>query len=141
MISHTSARTWFYVASAFYLVANAACIWLKPDFRTPLYLTGAAIFFFVYLLPLTLFQAKIEAKSDGLHVLQYDSVVVAYADVKTCFGFFLIPFRTVVVVTNRKFPVTVLLTVEDVDRKLVKTVKEFMAAERLKSRRLEPQSR
>jgi hypothetical protein len=149
LISHNSARISFYVASAFYLVANAFCIWLKPVFRTPLYLTGSAIFFFLYLLPLTLFEAKIEPKPDGLHILQYRPLVVPYADVKICFGFFLIPFRGVVVVTNRKFPVKVLLTVEDIDGpsgfrlfqegKLVKTVKEFMAAERLRPRPLERQ--
>ena len=117
---------------------------MKPDFRTPLYLTGSAIFFFLYLLPLTLFEANIEPKADGLHILQYRPAVVPYADVKICFGFFLIPFRRVVVVTNRKFPVKVLLTGEDSDGlsgfrlfqegKLVKTVKEFMAAERLRPR-------
>ena len=141
VISTTAARVWFYFCSLFYLVSNAAFLWFKPDYRTPLYLAGTTIFFFAYLLPLTLFEAKIEPKPDGLHVLQYRPLVVPYADVKICFGFFLIPFRRVVVVTNREFPVKVLLTVEDVDRKLVKTVKEFMAAERLKSRRLEPQSR
>ena len=138
MISITAARVWFYFLSLFYLVSNAAFLWFKPEYRTPWWLGAMTIFFFVYLLPLTLFEAKIEPKPDGLHILQYRSLVVPYADVKICFGFLLIPFRRVVVVTNRKLPVKVLLTIDDADGKLVKAVKGFMAAERLN---LRPQSR
>jgi hypothetical protein len=93
------------------------------------------VFFFLYLLPLTIFQAKIEPKADGLHVLQYRSAVIPYADVKRCIGLFLIPFPTVLVITSWKFPLNILISGDDFEKtrsrfiqdgKLSKSIKALM---------------
>ena len=44
--THGASTVWFYFCSLLYLVSNAAFLWFKPDYRTPLYLAGTAIFFF-----------------------------------------------------------------------------------------------
>jgi hypothetical protein len=46
VISIIATRVWFYFCSLLYVVSNAAFLWFKPDYRTPLYLAGTAIFFF-----------------------------------------------------------------------------------------------
>ncbi len=102
-------RLWFYLLSAFYVYWAVHKVWIDPSARTSFFLLGTSIFFFLYLLPITLFQAKLEPKSDGLHVLQYTSVVVPYRDIKHCIGLFLVPFPTVIVITSHRFPLKVLI--------------------------------
>ena len=116
MTSHTSARIWFNVVTALYAFWAIHRVWVEPESRTVWFFVCTFVFFSLFLLPVTLFQAKIEARPEGLHVLQYRSAVVPYADVKRCIGLFLIPFPTVIVITNWKFPLNVLISDDTLDR-------------------------
>jgi hypothetical protein len=79
MISHTAARIRFYAMTVFYVFWAIRRVSVDPQSRTVFFLfLGTFVFFFLYLLPLTVFQAKIEPKPDGLHVLQYRSAVIPY---------------------------------------------------------------
>src|SRR6266702_2666091 len=106
-------RILFYVLSALYPVWAVHKVWVDPSARNSFFFLGTSIFFFLYLLPITIFQAKLEPKPNGLHVLQYGSVVVPYRDIKHCIGLFLVPFPTVIVITNRRFPLKVLISADE----------------------------
>ena len=104
-------RVFFYAASTCYAVWVIHRILVNPTSRSSfLFIILVSIFFFVYMLPLTVFQAKIEPEADGLHVLQYRSVILPYSDIIYCVGLFLVPFPTVVIVTNRRFPLNLLIS-------------------------------
>jgi hypothetical protein len=104
-------RFFFYAASTSYAVWAIHRILVNPTSRSSfLFIISVSIFFFVYMLPLTVFQARIDPEPDGLHVRQYRSVILPYSDVKYCVGLFLVPFPTVVVVTSRSFPLNLLIS-------------------------------
>jgi hypothetical protein len=144
MPSHTSARIWCYVVTTADLAWAIHSVWVNREGRTPFFLIGASIFFFLYLLPLTVFQARLEPKPDGLHVLQYRSVLMPYADVRRCIGFFLFPFPMVMVITNRKFPLRVLLSGDTFDKSRLTLIQDGRLAKSIKAMKVEstdPKSR
>jgi hypothetical protein len=106
-------RILFYVISALYLVWAVHKVWVDPSARTRFFFLLTSTFFFLYLLPITLFQAKLEPKPNGLNVLQYGSVVLPYRDIKHCIGLFLVPFPIVIVISSRRFPLKVLISADE----------------------------
>jgi hypothetical protein len=138
MISHTSARIWCYVVSTAYLAWAIHSVWVNLEGRTPFFLIGTSIFFFLYLLPLTVFRVRLEPKPDGLHVLRYRSVL------RRCIGFFLFPFPMVMVVTNRKFPLRVSLSGDKFDKTRLTLIQDGRLAKSIKAMNVEntdPKSR
>jgi hypothetical protein len=133
MISYASARIWFYVVTAFYAFWAIHRVWVDPESRTVLFFVGTSMFLFLFLLPFTIFQAKIEPRPEGLHVLQYRSAVVPYADVKRCIGLFLIPFPTVVVITSWKFPLNVLISGDTFDRTRLQFIQDGKPSKSIKA--------
>jgi len=91
------------------------------------------MFFFLYLLPLTVFQAASEPKPDGLHVLQYRSALIPYADVKRCIGLFLIPFPAVLVITSWKFPLKVLISADDFEKTRLRFIQDGKLSKSIKA--------
>lgn len=126
-------RLWFYAVSSFYVYWAVHKLWVDPSSRTRFVLLVTSIFFFLYLLPFTLFLAKLEAKPDGLHVLQYKSVVLAYQDIRSCIGLFLLPFSTVIVITNRRFPLKVLISGDDFEGRPKGVLQDGRLAESIKA--------
>jgi hypothetical protein len=108
-------RLFFYMVSALYVYWAIHKVWVDPSARTRFFFLGTLIFFFVYLLPTTLFEAKLEPKPDGLHVVQYRSVILPYEDIRWCIGLFVVPFPTVILITNKPFPLKVLISGDDFD--------------------------
>ena len=94
----------------------------------------ASIFFFVYLLPITVFGAEIEVSENGLTVTQYRSTTVAYSEVSSCRRFFLIPFHIVVVTTTRKFPLNLLIALNSGGEKRRSPTRDGDLAALIKSR-------
>lgn len=134
MISPVTARIWFYVVAVAYGIWAIYSVSVHSESRTPFFLILTSIFFFLYLLPITVFQARLEHKPDGLHVLQYRSVVIPYDDLKCCVGFFLFPFSMVVVDTNRKLPLEILLSGDDFERIRMRFFRDGKLATAIKAR-------
>src|SRR5260370_35558122 len=105
-------RLWLYFLAIFYVSWTTYKLWTDAADRNPFFVSGTLVFFVLYVIPFTVFQAKVESKPDGLHVLQYRSVVIPYSDVKRCMGLFLVPFQAPIVVSERAFPLNMLLTVD-----------------------------
>lgn len=134
MISPVTARIWFYIVSVAYAVWATYSVSVHADSHNPFFLMITSIFFFLYLLPITVFQARLEPKPDGLHVLQYRSVVIPYDNLKLCVGFFLFPFSMVVVVTNRKLPLKILLSGDDFEKTRARFFQDGKLAAAIKAR-------
>ena len=130
-------RLWLYFLAIFYVSWTTYKLWTDAADRNPFFVSGTLVFFVLYVIPFTVFQAKVESKPDGLHVLQYRSVVIPYSDVKRCMGLFLVPFQVTIVVTKRRFPLNLLVTGDHFkgipkwliqDGELAKPIKSMMAA-------------
>ena len=75
----------------------------------------AAHFFAVYLVPLGLLQGKVEATDRGVSVERWRESFIAYSDVIGCYGLFLFPFQIAVLITKRRFPLTVVIACDEID--------------------------
>jgi hypothetical protein len=133
VISHTSARIWFYALTVSYAFWVIHRVWVDPVSRTHFFFVLTFVFFFLYMLPFTVFQARIEPRPDGLHVLQYRSVVVPYGDVKRCIGLFLVPFPIVVVITRWKFPLNLLISADAFDRTRLRFIQDGRLSKSIKA--------
>jgi hypothetical protein len=109
------------------MVATRICFWLacliealcilyqelpsqSHEPRHGLLIAISVVFLLFYLLPFAAFGAGLRDESDGLHVEQYTSTIIPYTQIKTCFGLFLIPFQVVIVLTESRFPLNILIS-------------------------------
>ena len=109
------------------MVATRICFWLgciiqaswilyqespshSHEPRHGLFTAVSVVFFLLYLLPFAAFGAGLRDESDGLHVEQYTSTIIPYTQIKTCFGLYLIPFQVLIVLTESRFPVNILIS-------------------------------
>jgi hypothetical protein len=109
------------------MVATRICFWLaclieafcilyqaspsqSHEPRHGLFIAISVVFLLFYLLPFAAFGAGLRDESDGLHVEQYISATISYSKIKTCFGLYLIPFQTVIVLTKSRFPLNILIS-------------------------------
>ncbi len=72
-----------------------------------------AIFFLFYLVPLGLFQAHVVVTDQGLAVTRWNTTVIEYPDILRCFSFCLLPFRVVLIIARRRFPLSIIVTGEE----------------------------
>jgi hypothetical protein len=96
-------RLWLYFLAIFYVSWTTYKLWTDAADRNPFFVSGTLVFFVLYVIPFTVFQAKVESKPDGLHVLQYRSVVIPYSDVKRCMACSLFLFRSLSLSRNAAF--------------------------------------
>jgi len=70
---------------------------------------STAVFFLLYLLPLTLFGARIHPAEDGVRVEWYGNAFIPYSEIRHCWSFFLFPWQLLILTTKRAFPLSILL--------------------------------
>jgi len=95
------------ILMAWYLCRN------PPDFMFAL--IGGALFYALYVVPLTLVQGKIETTDRGVSVERWSKWSIEYSDVVACYGLFLIPFHIANLVTRRTFPHRVVITGDEIE--------------------------
>lgn len=81
-----------------------------PDGERTFTAGAATIFFLLYLLPETIFGARIDSQELGIDVRQYRRDFIPYTEIRQCYSIFLFPFQMVIVITKRRFPLTVLIS-------------------------------
>lgn len=102
-------KVWHYAVIFGYVALNVHYIPRMPTHER-LFTTAAAVaFFLIYLLVPALFGARLEPVEGGLFVEQYRKVTIPYSDIKRCYGVYLFPQQLIVIVTNRGFPLTIVL--------------------------------
>ena len=102
-------RTWFCILAVLFSSWFVHKLYVDATFRTLFYFVPASIMLML-LLPITIFGARVLPKNDGLHVEQYRSAILPYADVIRCIGFFFFPIQAVVVITTHRFPLKILIS-------------------------------
>jgi hypothetical protein len=100
------------------LVGYPILIWceltkIRPD-EMLFAVLASSLFFVCYLLPFALFLAKVEVTNDGLMVEKSRRLLIGYSEISKCYGLFLIPFQVAVVITERKFPLKILIAGDSV---------------------------
>jgi hypothetical protein len=110
LVTQRLSKIYWYLCSAIYLIWS---LWLLTIVRADEFLFGliaTTLFFFVYLLPITVFGAKINVTSTGLQVLQYGEQFVSFSEIRSCHSIFLVPLRLVMVRTSHRFPRNILIS-------------------------------
>src|SRR5438309_3813445 len=103
-------KVYYYLFTAAYLAWNIHFIsGLRSEARL-FTVVIATLFLVLYLLPPTIFGAKIEPVEQGVRVVQYGTAFIPYSEVRSCKSFFLFPVQAVVVTTKRRFPLNILIS-------------------------------
>ncbi len=72
----------------------------------------SAFIFLFYFVPLLLLQANVEVTDRGLVIRRWSTTLIDYREISRCFSFFLVPFHVVVIITRRRFPLTIVVAGE-----------------------------
>ena len=103
-------KIYWYLCSAIYLSWS---LWLLTRVNREEFSFGLIVmvlFFFAYLLPLTVFGAKIDLTPSGLRVVQYGERYVSFSEIRSCHSIFLVPFQLMIVRTSQSFPRNILIS-------------------------------
>jgi hypothetical protein len=89
--------------------------WLHRDPSEFLFgVIGGVLFFLFYLVPLGLLQGKITAADRAVSVERWSTLTMEYSDVIGCYGLFLLPFQTEILVTKRPFPLNIIIAGDEI---------------------------
>jgi len=109
-MSTPAVRVYWYICAGVYVIWSAYRIPKLPPDETIFASIGASVFFLLYLFPITVFGSDIKVQDKGIEVVQYRQSFIPFSNIKRCYSLFLVPFRIVVVITDRKFPMRVLVS-------------------------------
>ena len=103
------ARLWFYAVAIGYAIWTLLSVPALPPSERHFALVASAIFFAVYIVPITVLAAVIEPEESGVLVEQYGKTEISYSEIRWCRGIFVFPFQVVIVTTRRRFPLNLLI--------------------------------
>lgn len=105
------------LAFKFYLLALTAVPVTWLFYSTPKMASGERLFsqaiaasVLFFLLTDAVFGAKVEQTEEGLKVEQWVETFIAYREVRGCYSFYLPPLQFVILTTERRFPLKLLIT-------------------------------
>ena len=78
-------------------------------------IVSGVLFFIFYLVPLGLLQGKIEATNRGVSVERWRESFIAYTEVVGCYGLFLVPFQTAILITKRRLPLKIVIARDEIE--------------------------
>jgi hypothetical protein len=129
-----ASRVYWYAITVAYLIAAFVYIPTLPHDEHLFAAAGTSVFLILYLLPITVFGAKIEATEFGIRVEQYVETNISYSDIRRCYSFYLLPFQVLVVVTNRRPPLKVLFYADSLKEKRRSLTQDGELARLIRSR-------
>jgi hypothetical protein len=136
-----SGKLWAYMITLAYL---AGAILYLPRLTGRELVLGAIIcplFLMLYLIPISVFGARVELSEAGLRVQQYGETTIPYSDVLRCYSAFVVPFQVLVVGTRRSLPLKLLYCSDHLTKPRKSLTQDGEIASVLKARIMQRETR